>query len=240
MRLVNRSLVVWATLILVTDLAWSDVGTIRMSWDQCDPPKQRQDFAGDGSGQIATLVLSVIGSDVPNNGHRVRLEIGPGVDDAWRFDADGCQAGRLQVTHDGASPTCPAYQGTDPLGLSQYSYDSQRGIARLDITNTYDAFTPVPTQRYTLWQARFDHSNSVAGAGDPSMTCGFADNWIIFALEFGDGGELLLTDGHKLAFAQEVNCLFWNTSYPPGTPGGDLCVVQVQPTTWGRIKSHYR
>lgn len=70
-------------------------GFVRLTWNECDPITQNLNFTGPG--QIATLIVSVTGSDHVNRGHRVKVAIrnlaAAGFPDAWRFDDAGCQSG---------------------------------------------------------------------------------------------------------------------------------------------------
>lgn len=211
-------------------------GLLRLSWDGCDPIVQNKDYLGDGRGQVATLVLSVSGCDLPNNGYRSWLVIGPDVPNAWRFDVTGCQAGQLQVRHNAVSKACPAFQGSRPLGLYDYDFEEGSRSVVLDIANTYDALSPLAGQRYTLWQAHFDHRLSTAGSGGGGA-CDFAANALCFRVP-GEvrTPELLLAEGGLVPFGWEKDWVTWqdpaNTIHCP--------LIQVQESTWGKVKGLYR
>ena len=102
MRPVIVSLIMCGTLVACTGSAQAANGVARLSWDRCEPVAVHKSYLGEGSGQVATLVLSIINCDLPNNGHRTKVLIGPDPPDAWRFDDMGCQAGNLDVSHAGA------------------------------------------------------------------------------------------------------------------------------------------
>jgi hypothetical protein len=230
-----------SSLIGMASMASASNGTLRLSWDHCDPVVPLKHFAGAGANQQETLVLSVIGCDVPNNGNRVQVTIYPVSGDAWRFDKGGCQEGRLDIEFAGLGPDCPAFIGENPLPLQQYSYDSYGQRAVLDVANAYDDFHPLADERYTLWQAVFDHSYSSDSGGDPALTCQGADSEVVFYHFAYSLGELLLLDGSKEPFsAVESSCVFWNRIFDPSFIGSNPCTVQALPTTWGRIKSFYR
>jgi hypothetical protein len=203
----------------------------RISWDNCDPVVQNKDWIGNSQYK---LIGSTFNGDQPNNGHRTIISIGPDVANAWRFDAAGCNAGQMGISYNALDKACLAFQGGQPLGLSLYSYDDVSGKARLDVSNTYDAFTPLIGSRYTLFQATFDHAFSAVGPGDPALVCDFAELPLCFHTV---GTELLLVDGTKIPFIIENDWVTWqdpdnNTRCPFAT--------QAQDATWGRVKGLYR
>ena len=241
MSVIRRLYLAVVTLTLVTaatPAALAGEGLLRLSWDGCDPIVQNKDFLGGGSRQIATLVLSVSAFGLENNGHRSVLVIGPDVPDAWRFDNDGCQAGGLQVLHSGVSPACPAFQGGQPLGLNLFRHIPGPGNVELDIANTYDNFSPGVGQRYTMWQVRFDHTYSTAGAGDGSSSCGFASYALCFRIADDDtrAPEFLLSDGTKVSGGIERDWVTWQDP----TNASNCPLIQAQESTWGRVKGMYR
>jgi len=201
----------------------------RISWGGCDYV-QNQDFAGPN---VYVLVASGVLSE-PNNGHRTRVSIGPDVQDAWRFDAEGCQVGQLLISFSGASKACPIMSIAPNLPLSLFSYDAVTGKATLDVSNTYDLFVPDPGLRYTLWQARFDHAYSDFGPQDPLLACGFVENPLCFHTVFS---ELLLEDGSKIPWVLENDFVTWQDPN-----NGTRCpfATQVESSSWGRVKGMYR
>lgn len=132
------------------------------------------------------------------------------------------------------SQLCPAYQGTQPLGIFQYGFDTVTGSALLDVVNVYDAFTPLPGTRYVLWKAIFDHSFSESGAQDPSVACGFADTGLCLNIV---STETIDPFSNSTTFGMENESVTWSdpSNFQP-CPGA----VQAEATTWGRVKSLYR
>jgi hypothetical protein len=224
-------------LIPAADYAIAGNGILRLSWDQCDPVVQNKNWAGP---ILYSLVLSVSDADVTNLGHRTKVKIGPKVAPAWRFDANDCNSGQLFVTHNDVSKTCLAFQGEDPLGLNQYRYELSTGIAVLDVTNVYpEGFTPVAAERYTLYQATFDHFWSDVGPQDPSIACGFVEEPLCFVLQIHDT-EIVLPPfpGHKVAFSGVDNAVVtWQAT---ANPIACEDPVQGHQRTWGRLKGLYR
>ena len=203
---------------------------IRLSWDDCDPIVQNKNYAGPS---IYNLVASASNVASRNNGHRTKVSIGPNVQDAWRFDAGACQLGNFAVSHN-ATKLCPALQGGPLLALDKYTFDAVSGKALFDVANSYTVFIPNPATRYILYQAKFNHQFSVAGAGDPALVCSFAADPLCFHLV---STELLLEGGSTIPFAPEQDFVTWNDPFnTQGCPG----VVQAEATTWGRVKGFYR
>jgi hypothetical protein len=237
MKWSHLPLIIGGVLLITAGPAVAGEGLLRLSWDGCDPIVENKDYLGDGRSQIATLVLSVSGCDLENNGHRSVLVIGPDVPDAWRFDDTGCQTGQLEIRHSGVSKACPGFQGARPLGLYLFNYVPGPRNVELDIANTYDAFTPLSGQRYTLWQARFDHRFSTSGSGGSGGACSFASSPLCFRVP-GEARrpELLLVDSSITYFSWEKDWVTWqdpvNAIHCP--------LIQAQDSTWGKVKGLYR
>jgi hypothetical protein len=209
-------------------------GVLRLSWDDCDPLVLNKNWSGPN---LYKLVLSVTAADVENQGHRSQVLVGPNVPEAWRFDAAGCNTGQLTVSHNALSKECLAFQGNQPLGLSQYSYDGVTGRATLDIANAYDPFLPLAPDRYTVWQATFDHAFSAPGDEDPVLFCRFAAQPLCFVL-LTPITEVLLVDGTKQAFdGADSEWVSWED---PGNELGCPLPTQNNTTTWGKVKGLYR
>lgn len=223
-------------LVMAASPGVAGTGTVRLSWDNCDPVVLNKDWTGNIQYK---LVMSITGSDLQNDGHRTKVRVGPNLEDAWRFDSAGCNTGQLTVSHNALNKACLAFQGGSPLGLNDYLYDAGEGWATLDITNTYDPFTPDPALRYTLWQATFDHAFSDTGMQDPALACGFADNPVCFVIVTvpDTEWELLVTGQAKQPFEGFDNG--WVSWQDAGNslpcPG-----VQAKEATWGRVKGLYR
>lgn len=209
-------------------------GVLRLSWDDCDPIVLNKNWSG---AEQYKLVLSVTGADIPNAGHRSQVLIGPDVPEAWRFDADGCNTGQISISYNALSKICTSFQGAQPLGLSQYSYDLVTGRATLDIANAYDTFNPLLAERYTVWQVTFDHAFSAPGDEDPSLFCRFAAQPLCFVL-LAPVSEVLLVDGTKQAFDGADN--EWVSWQDPANELGCPLPTQTNSTTWGKVKGLYR
>jgi hypothetical protein len=160
------------SVILVASLSLLPTGAhaqvVRLSWDNCDPQIANKNFTGPGTYK---LVESIIGAADSVVGHDSNIVIGPNVQDAWRFDDNGCQSGRLILSSSALSKSCPAFKGTNPLEITQYSYDPNSGDASIRLSIVFDSFLPTSATRYTMWQLAFDHTYSSAGVDGDSTTC---------------------------------------------------------------------
>ena len=203
---------------------------VRLSWDNCDPYVQNQQYVGPIN---YNLVMSAINVSDPNNGHRTKVSIGP-IAEAWRFDGLGCQTGQYGVSHGAVAKACPAMQGQNPLGLDNYGYDQGTNKVLFDVANAYDRFDVDPAQRYTLYKATFNHAFSTGGDGDPALFCRFADDPACFHIV---GTELLLLDGTSIPMVLENDFVTWQD---PNNDGGCPGATQTRDASWGRVKGLYR
>lgn len=224
-----------ATVCMAATPAQAQNGTVQLSWTQCDPVVQ--DLAFTGPGQVARMVLSVLGTADPHRGFRFQVRIGgagPSVPDAWRFDAAGCNVGQVTLNTGALNKACPAFQGVNPLPIFNYGFGEDiPGTSRFDVLNAYDSMlTPDPATRYTVLQGVFDHAFSDTGPQDPLIACGNADEPVCFWLQYT---EFLNPDLTSEEFDIGNNILTWNGQTTPICP-----TVQNENTTWGRVKGLYR
>lgn len=215
-----------------------DKGSARMSWASCDPIAQNLNFTGPG--QLADLVMSVTNASENHRGFRFRILIGPNVPDSWRFDAGGCAAGNTVLSTAGLNKACPAFQGTNPLPISNYGFDidprPSGTTATADILNAYDSTVtpPLPGTRYTLFKYTFNHAFSDFGPQNPAVACGFGEQALCLFLIYT---EWLNPDLSSDTFGVEpgADFLTWNGQTGPTCPS-----VQTSEATWGRVKGLYR
>jgi len=218
-------------------------GTIRLSWDGCDPQVVDKVFT---TASIYKLVLSgdnfTPGATEDNNiGSDFTVDVRPTVavtspmPDAWRFDDNGCQTGsQLGLSSAAFSKTCPTMTGGAPLPITQYGVDQGNPVyASIRLAIAYNEVSPLAGTRYTFWQVNFDHTYSVVGATTPGVDCGNAADKLCIGMSAaiigtvrGDAAKLQVKPG-------DVNYVTWNT---PATCDG----VPSQPATWGKVKSLYR
>ena len=221
---------VFAVAVLAASPVLAGNGGVRLSWDDCAPLVVNKDFT---TNTVYTLVMSISNSDTENNGHRTLVKVGNNIQEAWQFWSLGCQDGQLAISNSAVSKACPAFMGSDPLGINLFK-DENDGTASLDAANTYDNFAPLAGQRYTLYKASFDHAFSVAGDGNPVLVCRFAGDQLCFAVT---KTEMLLVDRSTEPIGIDGGFVSWND------PQNELqCpgAIQVQNQSWGRVKGLYR
>lgn len=238
MKKVLSLFAVAALSVVLTTPALAQKGNVSLTWGpgSCDPVVQNLNFTGPG--QVANLILTVLGAADQHKGYRFKILIGQNLStalpNAWRFDAAGCNTGQLGVSGALVSKACPAFQGGNPLLISNYGYQTDKSnTATLDVLNAYDTATPTSTTRYAAFQANFDHLFSDSGPQDPAVACGNADTQICFWLFLT---EFLNPDLTVSPFGITNDYVTWNdAANSNGCP-----TVQVNETTWGRVKGLYR
>ena len=205
-------------------------GALTLSWNSC---AWVQNLQFTGPGQVANLVVSVLGETRPVKGGRIQISIGTNLGNAWRFDAAGCNVGQVSLNTAGLNKACGAFQGTNPLPIFNYSYDEITGKALLDALNAYDQRTPTGVVE-TMYQFPFNHLFSDAGPQDPALACGDAERPVCFHIVYTEHLNPDLTTG-TYNLANE-----WTTWQDPAN--GTLCPgpTQNENSTWGRVKGLYR
>ena len=209
--------------------------TLRYSWDDCGAVVPRRDFTGPA---VYTQTVSVVGLEGPVDHFSLVIGFGSqSIPTAWQFSdlqppffPPLCQPiGRVSMLLGGTS--CDTLPGMQLSG--HYWFNLIPGLSGITIDGAgAGAFTPNPSQRYTLVRIAFNHANSVAGAGAPG-SCGGADQPLQFAI-----GDLYLNGVDQRGIADWENCLLtWNTAW--SSPPCPL-FVPVKNRTWGQIKSLYR
>ena len=237
----------WILLLWILT-AHADMGTLRVSWSDCDPPSDV--LCLEGIGQVAQLYLSVQGVDEPHVASRIQITLpscpafrdGPQakpayyLTDAWRFDASGCNHGYLSVETDSETAGCPAFQGANPLSIWNYHYDDYTGRDYFDMLNAYESpvLNPDPDTRYLVYRVNFDFSHSDCGESDPEIACGGLERGTCLRVVYT---EVLRPDYSSSNFRVENDVVYWQW-YGCGTAG--CGVVQNRAATWGRVKGLYR
>src|SRR5262245_49093577 len=117
-RVRSRIIVIVSGIVLWSSCAFAQ--TVRLSWNSCSPQRADSAFAGPGT---YTLVESATGVNGGCAGHDSVIMYGPSVNDAWRFDDAGCQAGFLVLSSNSFSKSCPSLRGGSPLAITQVVYD---------------------------------------------------------------------------------------------------------------------
>jgi hypothetical protein len=229
-------------LVLAVPMTADAQGTVRLSWDNCDPYVQNLNTADVPGDAIVKQVLSITGEDRPNFGHLTFLRVGPNTPDAWRFDADGCPSDfdptLLSASTDAVNAfTCPAFKSSDEGPGFAVTYDPSNQILSVELSQVYvTQFTPVATNRYTMWQISYNLGTSVFfSPGDPEY-CPGLDDMVCFGvspdpqlvLDVGVFGPLTLSEGF----------VTWNDA--ANSQGCPTPVPTDEESTWGAIKGMYR
>jgi len=215
-------------------------GTVRFSWDGCDPQVVNKNWAAPG---VYAMVISgdnfTAGDDADNNvGAEFKFDVRPVtglLPDAWRFDDTGCQTGTyLTLSTNGFSKTCAAFKGANPFPITFYGTDTANPtFAQCILSNTYDKFTPLAATRYTFWVVSFDHTYSTVNPTNPGVDCGEVDAQLCI----GPWWAVLLTQrGVSAKLQTKVGDSPYVTFNGPSTCDG----VPAVPATWGKVKSLYR
>ena len=247
--------------------------TIDLHWDRPDGPYKRA-FRP----EPVDLYVTVRGQREPIVGFQIRFVVTwdffshPGysgdkpLPPAWRFDAAGCQAGRLCLQTRQLSPYISGPPtGFTPAEISFVEYEDLPGRLRVVMAERYEsAAVLAPESTYTVLRVRFDHTLSVpADSANPVGTCGGAAEWLHLGITWA---TYVNPNGVETHFAIGQEFLYWNP--PPwvgvrGSPPGELASlpglepweshgepfphlpscespVPSKATTWGRLKSNYR
>jgi len=242
-----------ATFSILIPVVSSASPSLSLSWDGCpgSHPINRSRF----DGATANVVATAQGFDDQVIGISVWIGVGAtgvGLPDAWRFDAEGCNAGRAQTLQAAAGPGCPFLPGAQAPIPTQYQYGSQGSYYYAAL---HDPSPLNPGTRYTVAQFQFDMSAAFAGLGTKPDSCGCLDEPVcvhLFRASWVDRDNL----EHDFVIAQSflnwedpanlVGCPYGCELCPPGTPPDppNHCVADA-PTpagsrTWGQVKALYR
>ena len=248
----------------------SPAATVDLSWNQCSPVVSAA--SSDPANPVSTLYVTARDWSEPHTSYVVRLwfggelpcrEMTTSTPDAWRFDADGCNAGRLETflafASKACSPAAPAMGGSWNGHFVHYTAGSDfyapTGSMRFVMFRNYAAVTPDPASRYLLVGIRFDHSASIAGPGTPGVSCGGLETPLCVALwpyqrptvlgpgcqddvpepDF-DSAYIRSSDNTAVAFAHGQGWASFNVA---GT-FGCFQATPARDATWGAIKAQYR
>jgi hypothetical protein len=266
--MLGRTVVVVLLLAALPRIAAGEA-TVDLSWNDCSPIVAAT--SADPDHPVSTLYVSARGWTEPHEGYVVRLWIGADLPceglatstpDAWRFDADGCNAGKVATFLAFASKTCPSVAGAIggdwnghflayTSGSDPYS---PQGSMRFVMLRSYPTVVPDPATRYLLVGIRFDHSSSTTGAGTPGVSCGGLETPICVALwpdqEHIHGGPGCQPDSENrdvtsyLRSSDNAQVRFVHgQGWASVNVNGSFGCFQATPArdaTWGSIKDQYR
>lgn len=244
----------------------SGVPLVDLAWDQCAPLVTRR--IDPSQQDVHTLFVTATGMTEPHTGYEARLWFATEMPchgatftpDAWRFDPQGCQAGRAELSITPPPGTCPALwgSGAEPVSVRLIAHEpldghTPPGAMRIVCAVTYpqSVQTPDPGQRYFLFAIRFDLTNAVAGSGRPGLTCGGLENPMCFALwagvemdpgncEFGRFTHMHYTDTNGVEQPMTPGQGYATYGLDPSSEFSCFEVTKALPTTWGRLKKGFR
>jgi hypothetical protein len=218
--------------------------TVSVHWGTCPFPANAPENRNAHTGPIETLSITVKGLSGTVRGAEIDLLFSDPyspLPDAWRYDVDGCESGRLTYNAIPNSDPCPFLDNTNPLEVSQFGYDTTTMKARLVYARIYDTFIADPNQTYTLARFDFDHS-----APD---TCSCIERPICIHIT---KASYIDESINEYSFWLEREFVLWNdpanSTHCPDN-GGELATrgdgTCSQPTavsrrSWGSIKASYR
>ncbi len=235
-RFVGRSLVMSSLCSLAASATAEP--TVRLSWgSRCDDIVSVQDCEGPSPYRLLAIGE---GLEDPLGSVTIRVRISPpsGITypDAWRFESAECHRRPDLI------PVLPA-GGAGCVQLAQDSYwtwsmlfyepwlpEETHELQYTYVTH-YRPLDPEPWMRVALAEIDFNHHKSVAGEGDPPLTCGGGDvpmRFALHSLEWRVGGQIHVVSGGP---GGEV---FWQAMNPAN------CFTPVRAESWGRIKQQYR
>ena len=207
-------------------------GAVSIDWQTCASATDRAVIAAPGQ----KVNVSVIGQSALHKAYDVRVTFGSpgGLRDAWRFDADGCQFGYLQMNEVDAK-ACVAFQNAGGLTIEKFTYDPLTGKALGLMANSYPQVATVnPATRYLLVSFNFDMTYATPGPTDPGVTCGGLETPMCAHITYAtwldlQGNEIPWTVADEYVTANDP----LNSS---GCPGATPATSK----TWGSLKSQYR
>jgi len=207
----------------------SAVPFAQVRWDSCGSYEFNKPFQGPGTYH---QVITGRGFQLPVLGHTIRLRATSSnvygypyrpIPDAWRFDSEGCQAGRLEL---GAKPQPCPFLGSGVMAIAIEAEHDGFDLHIL-VSFSYEPTVPDPHVTYVLGELAYDHSRSAAGLQDPAIACGHADQEMCFVIEEASLADAN-GDSHPIGF-EYFSGVSWQD------PIGFFCFadVPVEPATWG-------
>jgi hypothetical protein len=242
---------------------------VGLHWNGCSSPITNYNVEPYSAG-MHDLVVTLDGYGFDANEIDVTLIVydpcssdGGFIPQAWRFDAGGCQSGRLSIDRPASLDGC---EGLVPLGgatiesvtaapfnttIGQHNDPVTYPAIFIRIAQTFPTKQLLASNRYVLGRIRLDMANTVAGV-DPAgkaCGCGSAERQIAF---FGgtiggpsgsgplQGGQGLIED--NAYWAGMDFCVIDKPSPPATNWGADpLCLTTSSTSrSWGAVKAHYR
>jgi hypothetical protein len=230
-----------ATLVVVLPSADSALAqTIDLSWHGCSPIVYD---VVPVPGSTLTAYASVTGQSQAHRAYQVWWVVGDIEDrlpDAWRFDGDGCNAGRYTFTAQPAAALAKSCPPLVPAATQQFTIPVyQLAPAGLGVPTTMgNGFLAVsyPTgstaasaaQRYHAARFVLDFTYAVTGSGDAGFSCGGLERPLTLRL-VPDRSTWL-----------DVNLQEFVWEYGNATLHVNGGASENHARTWGQVKGQYR
>jgi hypothetical protein len=213
---------------------------------------------------VQSLFVSASGLVGTVYGVQVSLVFRPnagGLADAWRFDAQGCEAGHYRVILTSQDPACPALSPPGGQTLTTYRYLANFyevpyggfGTGQLQFAEAASQPAQLGGNTHQIVEIDFDHANATLGPGSTAQTCGCFDRPMCISV---GSASYLDAPGSELPFQLGQGFLRWND--PTGVLTGCGTIVDCFPTngcvpesvcvapvpalarSWGFVKNVYR
>lgn len=224
-------------------------GVASISWTSCVGPVNLNTTGG----APVNAYVSVLGQSQTAQAYQCTTIGGSpgGIQDAWRFDAVGCEGASFFVLNHLATAavvkSCPSFSGTAPgLQIKKYEYDATTGKVSILLASAYpnpdvnqvpqgNPGAVNPAVRYFLANYNFDLTFATVGPTDPGAgTCGGVGVPVCFALK---QASWLTLDGLEIQWALGQDHI---TSNDPNNSTGCPGAVPAAARTWGSVKNQYR
>jgi len=257
-----------AAVILGTFVATAASAGVELRWNGCSSPVTNYNVEPYSAGQH-DLVVTLTGFEMDASEIDLTILVfdpcstdGQFIPQAWRFEAGGCQAGRLTIDRPASLDGCDGLVPLPGIALESVTADElHTTIGQHNDPVTYPAifihiaqgFTPrhlVASDRYVVARIRLDMSNTVAGVDPAGIACGCGSAARQITLLNGtlggpDGGVPIYGTGvvDENAYWADFDFCVIDKPGPPTTNWGadPACLTTAtRASTWGAVKAQYR
>ena len=244
---------------------------VELRWNSCSTPVTNYNVEPWSAGQH-DLVVTLTGYEMDASEIDLTLlaydpcsSDGQFIPQAWRFEAGGCQAGRLTIDRPASLDGCDGLVPLSGVALESVTADElHTTIGQHNDPVTYPGilihiaptFTPrhlVATERYVVARIRLDMSNTVSGVDPAGIACGCGSAarqiTLLNGTIGGPGGSSPLS-GFNATGILEDNAYWADMDFciidkpaPPTTNWGadPTCLTTAaRASSWGAIKAQYR
>lgn len=259
-----------AALVLLGSLVASAAGAsgIELRWNACSSPITNNNVEPWSAAQH-DLVVTLTGYELDASEIDLTILVfdpcssdGQFIPQAWRFDAGGCQAGRLAIDRPASFDGCDGLVPLAGIALESVTADElHTTIGQHNDPVTYPSifihiaqgFTLrhlAASDRYVVARIRLDMSNTVAGADPAGLACGCgsaARQITVLNASLGGPEGTVPIQGtgsvEERAFWADYDYCVIDKPGPPTTNWGadPACLTTAsRASSWGAIKAQYR